>query len=318
MASTRSRVRPKYKTKYRVQNWSAYDRALVRRGDLTIWFTPESIDAWEPRSTGRRGGQQKYSDLAIETALTLRLVFNLPLRQTEGLLNSILRLMGLEIQAPDHTTLSRRCRKLQILPSARPPGGEIHLVVDSTGLKIVGQGEWAAAKHGGQGKRGWRKLHLGVDEAGVIVAVELTENTTDDASMVPNLVGQVEGDIVRFTGDAAYDTRAVYEAAQSRGAVVVVPPTRQAVAARRTRVPCQSRDSTIMQVRAVGLRQWKKESDYHLQGRVENTFFRYKRIFGGALRARDGDAQDVEARMACTILNHMAGLGMPESRAIAE
>ncbi len=136
-----------------------YSRALVRRGDLTIWFTPEAIDAWEPRSTGRRGGQQKYSDLAIETALTLRLVFNLPLRQTEGLLNSILRLMGLEIQAPDHTTLSRRCRKLQILPSARPPGGEIHLVVDSTGLKIVGQGEWAAAE--------WRTRSSGTSRSSV-------------------------------------------------------------------------------------------------------------------------------------------------------
>ena len=208
MAGMRSRVHPKYKTQYRVRNWSTYDRALVKRGDLTIWFTPEAIGAWEPRSTGKRGAQRKYSDLAIETALTLRLAFNLPLRQTEGLLNSILSLMGLALTAPDDTTLSRRCRSLDIALRFRPPDEAIHLVVDSTGLRIVGQGEWAAAKHGGRGKRGWRKLHLGVENEGLIVALALTDNTTDDASVVPDLLGQVESDIARFTADAAYDTGA--------------------------------------------------------------------------------------------------------------
>ena len=263
MASKRSRVHPKYKTKYKVRNWSAYDRALVRRGDITLWFTPEAIDAWAPTTTGKRGAQAKYSYLAIETALTLRLVFNLPLRQTEGLLNSLLSLMDLELRAPDHTTLSRRGRKLNVPLLVQPPDGAIHLFVDSTGLKLFGQGEWAAAKHGGRGKRGWRKLHLGVDETGVIVAVELTDNATDDACVVPDLLSQVEGDIDRFSADAAYDKWLVYSAVTARGATVVVPPSKTAVVSGRAGVASRSRDKTVARIEEVGRRQWKKESGYH-------------------------------------------------------
>ena len=144
MASKRSRVHPKYKTKYKVGNWSAYDRGLVRRGDMTLWFTQEAIDARAPRTTGKRGAQAKYSYLAIETAWTLRLVFNLLLRQTEGLLNFPLQLMGLDLCAPDHTTLSRRGHELNVSLLVQPPDGAIHLFVDSNGLKLFGQGEWAA------------------------------------------------------------------------------------------------------------------------------------------------------------------------------
>jgi len=150
MASKRLRVHPKYKTKYRVRNWSTYDRALVQRGDITGWFTPDAITASTPTTTGKRGAQAKYSDFAIETAPTLRLVFNLALRQTEGLLNSLLSLMGLELCAPDHTTLSRRRGKLNVPLRVRRSSDRIHPFVDSTGLKIFGQGEWAAAKHGGR------------------------------------------------------------------------------------------------------------------------------------------------------------------------
>jgi hypothetical protein len=259
MAGMRSRVHPKYKTKYRVRNWPEYDRALARRGDLTVWFSPDAIETWEPHSTGTRGAQRKYSDLAIETALTLRFLFGLPLRQTEGLLKSILSLMGLDLSSPDHTTLSRRCRNLDIALRVRPQDGGIHLLVDSTGLRIVGQGEWAAAKHGGRGKRGWRKLHLGVDSEGIIVAMALTENTTDDASVVPDLLGEVESDIARFTADAAYDTRAVYEAATSCGAVVVVPPSSTAVVSDADDVESgpRARNATVKRVDEVGRRQWK-------------------------------------------------------------
>ena len=157
----KSRVHPKYKTKYRVNNWALYDRALVRRGDLTVWLSPEAIATWKPVNVGKRGGQLRYSDLAIETALTLRVLFNLPLRQTEGFLSSLFGIMGLDLSAPDHTTLSRRGQHLDLRLRRVSTGESTHLVVDSTGLSIVGEGEWAAAKHGGKGKRGWRKLHLG-------------------------------------------------------------------------------------------------------------------------------------------------------------
>ena len=164
----KSKVHPRYKTKYRVANWPAYNQALVRRGDVTLWVSSEAIAAWTARWSGRRGGQRRYSDLAIETALTLRLLYHLPLRQAEGFLHALFGVMRLDLSAPDYTTLSRRSQHLRRRLRLVPPGEGLHLVLDSTGLSIVGAGEWAAAKHGGRGRRGWRKLHLGVDQSGVI------------------------------------------------------------------------------------------------------------------------------------------------------
>ena len=177
----KSRVHPRYKTKYRVANWAAYNQALVRRGDVTVWVSSEAIAAWTPGRSGRRGGQRRYSDLAIETALTLRLLYHLPLRQAEGFLHALFGMMRLDLSAPDYTTLSRRSQHLRRRLRPVPPGEGLHLVLDSTGLSIVGAGEWAAAKHGGRGRRGWRKLHLGVDQSGVIRVQTLTEATGDDA-----------------------------------------------------------------------------------------------------------------------------------------
>ncbi len=222
----KSSVHPNYKTKYHVQNWASYDRALVCRGDVTVWLSPEAIVSWEPAGMGKRGGQLKYSDLAIETALTLRLLFNLPLRQAEGFLTSLFSMMGIDLPAPDHTTLSRRSRHLDVGLHCVPATGPIHLIVDSTGLSIVGEGEWAAAKHGGRGQRGWKKLHLGVDGSGVIVAHMLTEATVDDATTAIGLVEALDAELARVTADAAYDTIAFYEAATARGAIVVVPPNK--------------------------------------------------------------------------------------------
>ena len=183
-----SRVYPTYKTKYRVANWASYDRALVGRGDVTLWVSPEAIATWAPAGVGTRGGQRQYSDVAIETALTLRLLFHLPLRQTEGFLHSLFGMMGLELVAPDHTTLSRRGQHLDLTRARVPTGKGLHLIVDSTGLSIVGEGEWARAKHRLRGTRGWKKLHLGVDRSGVIIAHALTEATVDDATTAIELI----------------------------------------------------------------------------------------------------------------------------------
>ena len=226
----KSRVHPKYKTTYRVGNWREYERALVQRGDVTLWLSADATDAWRPSPSGRPGGQKRFSDVAIETALILRLVFGLPLRQTEGFVRSVLALMGADLDAPDHTTLSRRSQPLAVMLRRIPAMGPIHLIVDSTGLSIVGQGAWAAAKHGGHGKRGWKKLHLGVDRSGVIVAQALTDAHVDDATTAVDLIPAVDGDISSVTADAAYDTIAVYEAAGARGARGVVPPTQRGVA----------------------------------------------------------------------------------------
>ncbi len=312
----KSRVHPKYKTKYRVGNWSEYDRTLVQRGDITLWISTDATDAWKPAPSGRRGGQRKFSDHAIETALTLRLGFKLPLRQAEGFLRSVLSLMGLDLESPDHTTLSRRGQHLDVKLRLVPTGEATHLIVDSTGLSIVGEGQWAAAKHGGKGKRGWKKLHLGVDGSGAIVAQVLTDGNADDAKTALNLISAVEGDVSSFTADAAYDTIAIYEAAAARGARVVVPPTKTATRSRRRRPRSSARNRTIKKVKRIGRRRWKKESGYHRQARVENAFFRYKSIIGDRLHARHVKAQEAEAVIACNILNRMTELGRPTSFAI--
>src|SRR5436305_8176427 len=220
--------------RHRVTDWAAYDAALRQRGSLTVWFTDEAVAAWraEPRTT--RGGQPWYSPLAILTALTLRAVFRLGLRQTEGLVGSILRLLGLDLAVPDHTTLSRRAATLEV-PRSRPGTGPLHLLVDSTGLKLSGPGEWLVEKHGTRTRRAWRKLHLGVDAGtGRIEAVELTGHETDDGSRVGPLLDQVDGAVASFTGDGACDREDVCGACAERHpeAAVVVPPRRDAVPGR--------------------------------------------------------------------------------------
>ena len=312
----RSRIHPKYKTKYRVNNWPEYDRALAQRGDITLWISEDAITAWIPAPTGRRGAQRKFSDHAIETTLILRLIFKLPLRQAEGFLRSLLSLMGVGLEGPDHTTLSRRSQSLDVDLHRVAGHKPIHLIVDSTGLSIVGEGEWAAAKYGGRGRRGWKKLHLGVDRSGVIVAEIVTDGNVNDAKMALELIDEVPDDIASFTADAAYDTIAIYDANAVRGSEVIVPPSKSATRSRQRRFRTSACDRTIMRIKEVGRRRWKKESGYHQQARVENTFFRYKMIVGPGLRARHPKSQHVEALMACNILNRMAGLGMPKSLAM--
>ena len=214
-------------------------------------------------------------------------------------MRSVLGLMGADLEAPDHTTLSRRSRRLQVTLHRLPAAGPIDVIVDSTGLAIVGEGEWAAAKHGGHGRRGWKTIHLAVDRSGAILAQTLTDATTDDARTALPLLAAVEGKLASVTADAAYDdTVAVYEAAATRGATVVIPPTKTAkVTPRGPRAP--ARDRTITQVSQLGRRAWKKTSGYHQQARVENAFFRYKSILGDGLRARSLAGQKTETLVAC-------------------
>ena len=310
-----SRVHPTYKAKYHVGNWPAYDRALVQRGDITLWLAPDAIATWEAVGVGTRGGQLQYSDLAIETALTLRLIFHLPLRQTVGFLTSIFWMLGLALSAPDHTTLSRRGQYLAPTFRRAPAGAGTHLIVDSAGFSIVGEGEWAAAKHGGRGRRGWKKLHLGVDRLGVIVAQALTEGNVDDATTGITLIEPTDGDVGSVTADAAYDTVGFYEAAGAGGAAVVVPPTGTANVSRHG-PRSSARDRTIVAVQEMGRRRWKQTSGYHRQARVENAFFRYKSIIGGGLRARSPAGQGTEAVLACNLLNQMTARGKPVSYGI--
>jgi len=316
-----SRVNRKYKTKYRIRNWREYERGLRSRGEVTIWLSEEAIAAWIPPKNGLRGGQRRYSNLAILTALTLRVVFRLPLRQTEGFLDSLLSLMGLDLEAPDHTTLSRRNQTVEVPPLTRVHNGPIYLVVDSTGLKILGSGEWNVHKYKASRKRrNWRKLHIGVDDEGFIVAAKLTASSVDDASILPDLLDQIEAPIRRFAADGAYDRRSIYDrvgVAGTEDVVIVIPPRRSGVSAGPTEGLWGQREAALQRIRKVGRREWQKESGYRQQARVENGFFRYKSVLGGGLKARSSVAQTREAMIGCHILNRMAELGRPESYAVA-
>ena len=205
------------RVKYRITNWPQYDAALVRRGSLTMWLTDDAIAAWQAPATGKRGGQPIYSSIAIETSLALRLVFHQPLRQTEGLLRSIAGVLKIDIPIPDHTTLSRRGGGLTILPKRIDRNEPLHLLVDSTGLKIYGEGEWLDQKHGIRSRRRWRKLHLGVDaDTHEIVAVELTPDDVGDIAELPDLLDQIDADVASLTADGAYDGQSVYDAVAER------------------------------------------------------------------------------------------------------
>ncbi|MFT7619593.1 MAG: IS5 family transposase [Planctomycetota bacterium] len=314
MSPKRSRVHPPYKTKYCMSNSAGYDQSLINRRSITFWISDDAINKWNAKPTKNRGGQTKYSDLAIETALTLALVFHLPLRQTEGFIRSILELMGLDLDVPDHTTLSRRSKVLR--PKLRAPKikGSIDLIIDSSGLSIVGQGQWAAAKHGLRGQQGWKKLHLGVDEVGNIVTQELTDSNVDDAKTGTKMIKRVKRQVRSVVGDRAYDSHDFYDAAESVGANVVVPPIKNA---RIKKGGPENRNETIDRIKEIGRRRWKKEAGYHRQGKVENAFFRYKTIIGGKLRSRSPAAQKTEAMLACNILNRMLELARPQSEKIA-
>ncbi len=218
--------------RHRVTNWRDYDAALRNRGSLTIWFTEEALAGWRAQPRTTRGGQPHYSDLAIETALTLRAVFRLALRQSEGVIASIMRMLAIDLPIPDHSTLSRRAFGLPVRQRTRDGDGDLHLIVDSTGLKLRGAGEWLFEKHGTAKRRAWRKLHIGIDaESGEIVAFDLTDKEVDDASNVAPLLEQLTEAPASFTADGAYDRSAALDAVLARNgnARFIVPPCKEAM-----------------------------------------------------------------------------------------
>ncbi|NTG45732.1 transposase [Agrobacterium sp. 13-626] len=307
------------KMKFKVTNWAEYDAGLRQRGSLTLWITPAAVEGWAARRRETRGGQARYSDLAIETTLTLRQVFGLRLRQTEGFLSSVLALMGLDLPAPDHTTLSRRARTWSP-PTRRSnrqslPDGPLHILVDSTGLEVYGAGQWLEEKHGAKSRRRWRKLHLALDaDSDEIVAHVMTDQDAGDASQVGVLLDQIDNPIGQFTADGAYDGNPTYDAVSrhSAGAVVVIPPRANAVERPDTNLSRQ-RDLHIAAVNADGRMKWQAATDYGKRSLVETAIGRYKSIIGPRLRARSFAAQQTEVAIGCTILNRMLACARPKS-----
>jgi len=315
------------KQRRRVTNWAEYDAALRQRGSLTVWFTEEAVAAWEAEPRTTPGGQPHYSSLAITTALTLKAVFRLALRQTEGLIGSVIRLLGLDLSVPDHTTLSRRAETLEVprpRSDSRTEAGRdpepVHLLVDSTGLKLCGAGEWLVEKHGTRTRRAWRKMHLGVDaETGRIVAATLTDRDVDDASQVGPLLDQVDGQIASFTGDGAYDQDGVYTSVAERhpAAAIIVPPRATAVPSRTAETAPTQRDRHLDLIAEKGRMGWQKASGYNWRARAEATIGRFKRVIGDGLRSHTEERRATEMDVAVHVLNRMLELGRPESVRIA-
>ena len=303
-------------------DWRAYDAALKHRGSVTFWFSDEAIEAWSAKRTGRRGTPGKYSDLAIETVLTIRLVYKQRLRQVEGFMESLVSIMRLPLDVPDHTTLSRRGSKLEVigLAAAKRSDEPLCFVVDSTGLKIYGAGDWHAVKHGLSKRRVWRKLHLGIDASTLeILSVSLTSHTDGDAAEVPELLDQIDAPAGELIGDGAYDANVVYDAAAAdcnNGAPtkVVVPPRRGAVLSSSAAIQPTPRDRHVLIMSVFGRPFWEEHTRYRRRLLVENAMGRYKGIIGRRLHGRTTASQCTEVRLGGKALNRMARLGLPRHR----
>lgn len=311
------------RAKYRVTNWKSYNAGLVARGSLTVWFSEEALAQWEPavERHRQRGGQVRYSAQAIECLLTLRAVLSLPLRAMEGFGQSVFEIMGLPLRMPDYTTLCKRSRTMSIHVPVAKRIGPLHVVIDSTGLKIYGEGEWKVRKHGYTKHRTWRKLHLCVNpDTHQIEAASLTVLAGQDAQTGRHLLDSLHHPIDLVAADGAYDKLRFYDTCQRlRIPFQAIPPRRDARILQHGNCarPPLARDQNLRAIRRSTRRAWKRRSGYHRRSLAEVAVFRFKTIFGGQLQARDFDRQYVEALIKCKALNVMTSLGMPISQLTA-
>ncbi len=322
MSKNKKKTRSQPRQLYRVRNWSNYDAALVNRGSLTLWISEDAIAEWKPeQEPKRRGRQRDYSDLAIETALILKEVYHLTNRSTEGFLRSLFELMQIDLSVPDHTTLSVRGKGLSVtLPQKRV--SSLHIVVDSTGLKVYGEGEWKTRKHGISKRRTWCKLHLAVNpHDGQIEAVVLSKAGLSDADAIEPMLAQIDQEIETFGADGAYDKRKVYQKVRchSPGCQINVPPQKNARIWQHgnCKAPPHPRDENLRYIRKQGRRAWKKDSGYHQRSLAETAMFRMKVIFGDKLSTRLFETQSTQAQIRARALNIMTHLGMPDSYQVA-
>jgi IS5 family transposase len=313
--------RKKTKRTYRLRNWGQYNKALVERGSLTVWVSEDVLAAWHNTArTGKRGKPLAYTDTAILCMATLEEVYGLPLRATIGLTRSLIKLLGVELSVPCYTTLCRRRRSLEVALPRRKKTDPLHLVVDSTGIKVYGEGEWKVRQHGWSRRRTWRKLHLGVDAAsGELMAAVVSTNSLKDSQVLPDLLDQVEEEISQVTADGAYDSRNCYEAIRQREARACIPPQKRAKIWRHANTKAQRhiRDENLRAIRRTGRAQWKRDSNYHRRSLAETAVFRVKMIFGERVGARSFDGQAAQLLVRCAALNRMTHLGMPDSYAVA-
>lgn len=304
------------KAVYRVTNWKKYNESLVRRGDITLWFAEDVIAAWEHANQEVKVGRPfTYSDTAIECLLALRELFQLPYRQTEGLGRALVKLMEVEVAIPDFTSLAKRAAKLKVSLELTPTEGPIDMVIDSTGLKVFGAGEWRSDAYRHPKRRTWRKLHLSINAATQeIVAETLTSNKRDDADLVPAMLAQINSPVARLYGDGGYDKWKLYDVLEREAIMPVIPPRRGAAIKQHGNCAGKPlpRDEALRGIRRLGRQRWKEHIGYHRRSLVETSFSRLKRAFGSRLKNKRFENQQTESRLRCKLLNRFTQLGLPQ------
>jgi hypothetical protein len=303
---------------YKIKNWKEYNQALKQRGSLEIWIEDDIDSKWYYQGKSQRGAQYEYSDACIEMASVIREIYHLPYRQLEGFLKSLVNRVGWSVKVPDYTVIHKRIKKLGIavVDSIRNGGEKKYIVMDSTGLKVYGEGEWKVRQHGWGKHRTWTKMHVAVDEATAIIEnCALTSNSVDDAAMVEPLLNGIKGKVNKLAGDGAYDKAKVYSVLKRKGIKPIIPPRKGARIKKHgnKRGKPLARDKNIRDIRKLGRKQWKKKVNYHRRSLAETAMFRYKVIFGGKLSSRTTHMQEMEVKTKCKILNKMTKLGMPET-----
>lgn len=313
------------KKAYRVRNWKDYNKSLVQRGSLTFWFSEAVIDHWKSDQKSHTHGNQKYSDAIIFCALTLRQLFRLPLRATEGMMTSIVELAKLPVCTPNYSTLCRRGRNLKINLGVKKTSQARHVLIDSTGVQIVGEGQWKKLRHGESRHQVWRKLHIAMDaDDQTILSATMTESVRLDGNYLPELIDQIESPIDQITGDGAYDKKNCYETAYKRKAKAVFPPQHNACIQRnkhKKNPALQSRDEAISYVgrganRDENLKTWKEANNYHRRSLIETMMSRMKSLFGDQMRSRTFENQKVDLLIRCSAINKINSLGLPKSEAV--
>lgn len=297
------------KSKSKITNWRDYNQSLKRRGSLTFWVDEAAIAGWNCTTrSGKRGRSHSYSDLAIETALIVKSIFSMPLRATEGFLNSVFQLMNVELKSPDYSCISKRAKTVNVQYRLPKQGAVSHLVIDATGLKVFGEGEWKVRKHGTEKRRVWRKVHLAVDaDTHQIVSAEVSMDGVHDSEVLPTLINPLRRKIAKVSADGAYDTRECHRLIANKQAVAVIPPRKNA----GFWEDGHPRNEAVNMLKNGELERWKRDNDYHRRSLSETAMYRYKQLLSGKLSLRCYNAQVGEILAGVKALNKMSRLGMP-------
>lgn len=310
----------KNKTQYRIKNWREYNQSLMNRGDLTLWIDDSTLLNWHQNSlSGKRGDSRTDSDRAIECMLLLKSVFKLPLRAVQGFAKSLLKLMSVEVKIPHYSTICRRQQDLSVTLNARKSKAPRDIVIDSTGLKVYGEGEWKVRKHGISKRRTWRKVHLAIDASSHdFLACVATTNDVGDAEVLESLLEQTDGPVNSVAADGAYDTRKAYDLIRQRNAKALIPPRKGAKIWQHgnSKKERHNRDENLRYARQHGMKKWKVDSGYHQRSLSETAMYRLKQLMGSELSSRTFSRQAVEIFVRCKAINIMTELGMPETYAV--